>query len=66
MHDVIEGDGFAVANVDALGDQYGFRKIRRGLGVTAMGMNAIALPPGFSVRRRLAMYRTRSAGSVRK
>lgn len=51
IHDVIEGDGYAVASVDALGDQYGFRKIRRGLGVTAMGMNAIALPPGYETGR---------------
>ena len=47
VHDVVEGDGFAVANVDALGDGYGFRKVRRALGVTAMGMNAIAIPPGY-------------------
>jgi quercetin dioxygenase-like cupin family protein len=47
VHDVIAGDGYAVANIDALGDQYGFRKIRRELGVTAFGINAIAMPPGF-------------------
>ena len=46
VNDVVKGDGFAVANVDALGDQYGFRKIRRELGVEAMGINAIAMPPG--------------------
>jgi uncharacterized cupin superfamily protein len=51
VHDVVEGDGFAVANVDALGDQYGFRKIRRQLGVQAFGMNAIALPPGYETGR---------------
>ena len=51
VHDVIEGDGFAVANVDALGDRYGFRKIRRELGVQAMGMNAIAIPPGYETGR---------------
>ena len=51
VHDVVEGDGFAVANVDALGDQYGFRKIRRQLGVEAFGMNAIALPPGYETGR---------------
>jgi uncharacterized cupin superfamily protein len=51
VHDVVEGDGFAVASVDALGDQYGFRKIRRQLGVTAMGINAIALPPGYETGR---------------
>ena len=51
IHDVVEGDGFAVASVDALGDQYGFRKIRRQLGVQAIGMNAIAIPPGHETGR---------------
>jgi quercetin dioxygenase-like cupin family protein len=51
VHHVVEGDGFAVANVDAVGDQYGFRKIRRELGVQAMGMNAIAIPPGYETGR---------------
>jgi mannose-6-phosphate isomerase-like protein (cupin superfamily) len=43
---VIEGDGYAVGNLDDLGDGPGFRKIRKGLGVTAFGVNAIVLPPG--------------------
>ena len=51
VHDVVEGTGFAVANVDALGERYGFRKIRRELGVEAMGMNAIAIPPGYETGR---------------
>ena len=51
MHEVVEGDGFAVANVDALGDQYGFRKIRKGLGLQAFGMNAICIPPGYETGR---------------
>src|SRR5919107_976793 len=51
VHDVVEGEGFAVANVDALGDRYGFRKIRRELGVQAMGMNAISIPPGYETGR---------------
>jgi mannose-6-phosphate isomerase-like protein (cupin superfamily) len=51
VNEVVEGDGFAVANVDALGDRYGFRKIRRELGVQAMGMNAIAIPPGYETCR---------------
>ncbi len=45
---VIEGDGYAVAHIDALGDRYGFRKLRRPLGVTAFGVNAIAMPPGYA------------------
>jgi mannose-6-phosphate isomerase-like protein (cupin superfamily) len=43
---VTEGDGYAVGNLDDLGDGPGFRKIRKGLGVTAFGVNAIVLPPG--------------------
>jgi quercetin dioxygenase-like cupin family protein len=47
----IKGDGYAVANIDALGDHYGFRRIRRGLDVTAFGMNAICIPPGYAAPR---------------
>ena len=43
-----EGDGFAVANLDDLGDGPGFRKIRAELGITAFGINAIVLPPSFA------------------
>ena len=43
---VKEGDGYAVGNLDDLGDGPGFRKIRKALGVTAFGVNAIVLPPG--------------------
>jgi quercetin dioxygenase-like cupin family protein len=51
VSDTVEGDGFAVANVDALGDGPGFRKIRRELGVTAFGVNAIELPAGIETGR---------------
>jgi uncharacterized cupin superfamily protein len=45
---VIVGDGYAVAaDLDALGDGYGFRKLRKGLGVTAFGINVISMPPGY-------------------
>jgi quercetin dioxygenase-like cupin family protein len=44
----IAGDGYAVSSLDALGDGYGFRKVRRDLGVTAFGINAIVLPAGYS------------------
>jgi mannose-6-phosphate isomerase-like protein (cupin superfamily) len=40
------GDGYAVGHLDDLGGGPGFRKIRKGLGVTAFGVNAIVLPPG--------------------
>jgi quercetin dioxygenase-like cupin family protein len=41
-----QGDGWSAAQLDDLGDGPGFRKIRRELGVTAFGINAIVLPPG--------------------
>ncbi|MGI8572666.1 MAG: cupin domain-containing protein [Solirubrobacteraceae bacterium] len=41
------GEGYAVSSLDDLGEGFGFRKIRRALGVTAFGINAIVLPPGF-------------------
>jgi quercetin dioxygenase-like cupin family protein len=51
VREVVEGDGYAVANVDALADGPGFRKIRRNLGVTAFGVNAIEMPPGIETGR---------------
>ena len=45
------GDGYAVGTLDALGEGYGFRKIRRELGVTAFGINAIVMPPGYETGR---------------
>src|SRR5687768_16092486 len=51
VKEVIQGDGFAVANVDGLGEGPGFRKVRRALGVTAFGVNAIEIPPGYETGR---------------
>jgi quercetin dioxygenase-like cupin family protein len=51
VHEVVEGEGYALANVDALGDGPGFRKVRRALGVTAFGVNAIELPAGYETGR---------------
>jgi uncharacterized cupin superfamily protein len=51
VRDVVEGGGYAVANVDALGEGPGFRKVRRALGVTAYGVNAVELPPGHETGR---------------
>jgi mannose-6-phosphate isomerase-like protein (cupin superfamily) len=44
--EVTTGEGYAVGTLDALGDGPGFRKVRKGLGVTAFGVNAIVMPPG--------------------
>ena len=47
MADPIRGDGYALSTLDEIGEGYGFRKIRRELGITAFGINAIVLPPRF-------------------
>jgi mannose-6-phosphate isomerase-like protein (cupin superfamily) len=39
--------GHAFGSIDELGDGYGFRRVRRALGVTAFGVNAIVYPPGY-------------------
>jgi mannose-6-phosphate isomerase-like protein (cupin superfamily) len=42
---------YAFGSLDELGEGYGFRKVRRALGVTAFGVNALVYPPryeGFS------------------
>jgi mannose-6-phosphate isomerase-like protein (cupin superfamily) len=39
--------GYAFSSLDELGEGYGFRKIRRGLGVSAFGANALVMAPGF-------------------
>jgi quercetin dioxygenase-like cupin family protein len=48
---VKSGDGYAVGGLDDLGEGYGFRKVRVGLGVTAFGINAIVMPPGYETGR---------------
>ena len=39
--------GYSFGSLEELGDGYGFRKVRRALGVTAFGVNAIVMPPEF-------------------
>ena len=51
VREIVEGDGYAVAHIDALGEPYGFRKIRRGLNVTAFGINAVVMPAGYATGR---------------
>jgi quercetin dioxygenase-like cupin family protein len=48
VNETIEGEGYAVSSLDALGDGLGFRKIRTELGVTAFGINAVVMPPGYA------------------
>ena len=37
----------AFSSIDELGEGYGFRKVRRALGVTAFGVNVIVMPPRY-------------------
>ena len=39
--------GHAFSSLDELGDGYGFRKVRRALGVTAFGVNIVVYPPAY-------------------
>ena len=50
-HGVAKGGGYAVADLTDLGEGPGFRKIRKQLGVTAFGVNAIVLPPSYETGR---------------
>lgn len=47
----VQGNGYAVANLDDIGEGYGFRKIRKELGVTAFGVNAVVIPPSYTTSR---------------
>jgi mannose-6-phosphate isomerase-like protein (cupin superfamily) len=38
--------GYAKGSIDELGEGPGFRSVRRALGVTAFGVNAVIYPPG--------------------
>ncbi len=40
-------NGYAFGSLEELGEDYGFRSVRRALGVTAFGVNAIVFPPGY-------------------
>src|SRR6476646_510302 len=47
MKETIDGDGWTISSLVALGDGPGFRKIRGPLGVTAFGINAVVLPENY-------------------
>jgi len=47
VSEIREGDGWAVASLDDLGEGHGFRKIRKDLGVEAFGINGIVMPPKY-------------------
>jgi mannose-6-phosphate isomerase-like protein (cupin superfamily) len=39
--------GHAFSSLDELGEGYGFRKVRRALGVSAFGVNMVVYPPHY-------------------
>jgi mannose-6-phosphate isomerase-like protein (cupin superfamily) len=45
------GEGYAVGSIDDIGEGYGFRKVRKALGVTAFGINVIVIPPDYATGR---------------
>ena len=53
MTETTTGDGWAVGSIDEMGEGPGFRKVRKELGVTAFGVNAVIIPPGYTSGRHL-------------
>jgi quercetin dioxygenase-like cupin family protein len=53
MTETTTGDGWAVGSIDGMGDGPGFRKVRKELGVTAFGVNAVVVPPAYTTGRHL-------------
>jgi mannose-6-phosphate isomerase-like protein (cupin superfamily) len=39
--------GYAFGSIDELGEGFGFRKVRRALGISAFGVNAVVYPPHY-------------------
>jgi mannose-6-phosphate isomerase-like protein (cupin superfamily) len=39
--------GYSFGSLDELGQGYGFRKVRKALGVSAFGVNGLVYPPGY-------------------
>ena len=48
MNESSSEPGYAVSHLSEMGEGPGFRKVRQEVGVTAFGVNAIVLPPGYS------------------
>lgn len=51
VKETVEGRGYAVGSLEGIGEGPGFRKIRKHLGVTAFGINAIVMPSGYASGR---------------
>jgi hypothetical protein len=50
--EIVVGEGYAVGHIDAIGEGYGFRKVRKELDVTGFGVNAFVRPPGVALMAR--------------
>jgi mannose-6-phosphate isomerase-like protein (cupin superfamily) len=48
--ELVEGAGYTIGDLDAIGEGYGFRKVRKALGVSAFGVNALVRPPGYETK----------------
>lgn len=48
--EVTVGEGYAIGHLDALGEGYGFRKVRKVLDVSAFGVNALVRPEGYETK----------------
>jgi quercetin dioxygenase-like cupin family protein len=48
--DILVGEGYSIGHLDSFGTHYGFRKVRKELGVTAFGVNALVRPPGYETK----------------
>lgn len=44
------GEGYAVGHLEAIGEGYGFRKVRKELAVSAFGVNALVRPAGYETK----------------
>lgn len=47
---VTVGAGYAIGSIADLGEGHGFRNVRRGLGVTAFGVNVLVREPGYETK----------------
>jgi mannose-6-phosphate isomerase-like protein (cupin superfamily) len=48
--EITQGDGYTLGHIDAIGEGYGFRKVRKELGVSAFGVNALVRPAGYETK----------------
>jgi uncharacterized cupin superfamily protein len=53
MSPITTGGGWAAGSLQDMGEGPGFRKVRKELGVTAFGVNAVVLPPGYASGRHM-------------